>query len=55
MFSRTTHRGIDDVPRPILDRIMERDPSYLELPDDWNAGQVLSTWEAYARDVPPEV
>ena len=55
MFSRTTHRGIDDVPRPILDRIMERDPSYLELPDDWNAGQVLSTWEAYARDIPPEV
>jgi hypothetical protein len=55
LFSRTTHRGFDDVPPKILARIEHDCPDYLEFPTDWDMGPILSTWEAFARDVPREV
>jgi hypothetical protein len=54
LFSRTTRRGLDDIPRPLLRRIERDCPDYLELPTDWDMGPILSTWEAYARDTAPE-
>ena len=44
----------DDVPRKVFDYVAEHYPRYLEAPDDWDDGVPLGTWEAYARDVPPE-
>ena len=44
----------DDVPRVIYEHVARHHPEYLEAPDDWDDGHPLSTWEAYARDVPPE-
>jgi hypothetical protein len=54
LFSRKTFRGVDDVPPKILKRIERDAPDYLELPTDWDLGPILSTWEAFARDVPRE-
>ena len=54
LFSYKARRGLDDIPRPVLDRTLRDAPSYLELPTDWELGPILSSWEAYARDVPPE-
>ena len=54
LFSRTARRGLDDIPRPLLARIERDCPDYLELPTDWDLGPILSSWEAYARDTPPE-
>lgn len=54
LFSRKARRGLDDIPRPVLDRIVRDNPDFLELPTDWELGPILSSWEAYARDVPPE-
>ncbi len=55
MFSRSCRRGLDDVPAPMRRRLEERHPDYLEPPTDWDTGTILSTWEAFARDTPPEV
>ncbi len=55
LFSRTARRGLDDVPPPLLQRILRDCPSYLEAPTDWDLGPILSSWEAFARDVAPEV
>lgn len=55
LFSRKSKRGIDDIPRPVLDRIVRDIPDYLEAPTDWDLGPILSSWEAFARDVAPEV
>ena len=55
LFSRTARRGLDDVPRPVLDRILRDAPDHLEMPSDWELGPILSSWEAYAASVPPEV
>ncbi len=54
LFSRTARRGLADLPRPLLARIERDCPEYLELPTDWDLGPILSSWEAYARDTPPE-
>ena len=54
MFSRKTVRGLDDIPRPILEHTVRHHPEYLEAPTDWDDGGPISTWEAFARDVPPE-
>jgi hypothetical protein len=54
LFSRSVRRGLDDIPRPLLERIERDCPDYLELPADWEVGPILSSWEAYARDTPPE-
>ena len=45
----------DDVPREIFDYTARNHPDFLEAPDDWDDGAPIGTWEAYARDVPPEV
>ena len=55
MFSRSCRRGLDDVPRPLVERVLRDDASMLEPPTDWEVGPILSTWEAFARDTPPEV
>ena len=44
----------EDVPRKIYEHVARHHPDYLEAPDDWDDGHPLSTWEAYARDIPPE-
>ena len=54
LFSRTCRRGLDDIPRPLLRAIEERCPTYLEPPTDWSTGPILSTWEAFSRQVPSE-
>lgn len=54
LFSRTARRGLDDLPRPLLQAIETRCPDYLEPPTDWTTGPILSTWEAFSRQVPPE-
>ena len=54
LFSRTCRRGLDDIPRPLLRTIEQRCPDYLEPPPDWETGPILSTWEAFSRQVPPE-
>lgn len=54
LFSRTCRRGRDDIPPAVRRRIEEAAPDHLELPEDWDTGPILSSWEAYARDTPPE-
>jgi hypothetical protein len=54
LFSRSARRGLDDVPRALLDRIERDCPQFLEPPTDWETGPILSSWEAYARDTTPE-
>lgn len=54
LFSRTARRGHDDIPTGVRRRIEERHRDFLVPPDDWDTGPILSSWEAYARDVPPE-
>ena len=44
----------EDVPRRIYAHTEKHHPEYLEAPDDWDDGKPIGTWEAYARDVPPE-
>ncbi|MEH6549312.1 MAG: DUF1838 family protein [Pseudomonadales bacterium] len=45
----------EDVPRKILDYTEKHYPQYLEPCDDWDDGGPISTWEAYARDISPEI
>lgn len=55
LFSRTTHRGRDDLPPALRERIEAEAPDYLDYPEDWDENAVLSSWEAFARDIPREV
>ena len=43
-----------DVPRKVYDYVASHYPAFLEAPDDWDDGAPIGTWEAFARDVPPE-
>lgn len=54
LFSRTTHRGRDDVPPKLLARIERDCPDYLDHAEDWDEGPILSSWEAFARATPTE-
>ena len=54
MHSHKQGRGHEDIPRQLLDWAETNCPDYLEPCDDWDDGAPMSTWEAYARDVPPE-
>lgn len=45
----------EDVPPKVYDYIAKHYPTYLESPDDWDDGAPIGTWEAYARDIAPEV
>jgi hypothetical protein len=42
-------------PRPGAAAHRAPPPGVPGAPDDWDDGGPISTWEAYARDVPPEV
>jgi hypothetical protein len=44
----------DNVPKSIYDYVSQHHPDFLESPEDWDDGQPIGTWEAYARQVPPE-
>ena len=55
MHSHKGNRGFDDIPRVILDYSEKHHPQYLEPCNDWDDGFPIGTWEAYAREVPPEV
>ena len=44
----------EDIPSEVYEYIATHYPTYLEAPQDWDDGAPISTWEAYARDVPPE-
>lgn len=54
MFSRKVVRGLEDIPAPVLAHTEKHHPEFLQPPTDWDDGGPISTWEAYARDVPPE-
>lgn len=54
LFSYKARRGLDDIPRPVLERTLRDAPTYLDAPADWETGPILSSWEAYASAVPPE-
>jgi hypothetical protein len=44
-----------DYPTKLLNYIEKHYPDYFVPADDWDDGFPIGTWEAYARDVPPEV
>jgi hypothetical protein len=54
-FSRKCPRGLSDLPRVLRERVEREAPSFLEAPSDWDDGFPIGTWEAYARDIGPEV
>ena len=54
MHSYKLRSGLDDIPRPLLEHVDRFHPAYLEPAADWGDGQPIGTWEAYARDEPPE-
>ena len=54
MHSHKSNQGFDDIPREILDYAEQYHPQFLEPCTDWDDGFPIGTWEAYARDVPPE-
>ena len=55
MHSHKGNRGFEDIPRVILDYAERHHPQYLETCGDWEDGAPIGAWEAYAREVPPEV
>ena len=55
MHSRKSDDGFTDISKPVLEYAEAHYPSYLEPCTDWDDGFPIGTWEAYARDVPPEV
>ena len=54
MHSHKSNRGFDDIPADVLAYAEQHHPEYLEPCTDWDDGHPIGTWEAYARDVPPE-
>jgi uncharacterized protein DUF1838 len=54
MHSHKQGRGFEDIPPKLLHWAEKHCPGYLEPCTDWDDGAPLSTWEAYARDAPPE-
>lgn len=54
MHSHKTNIGFDEIPPKVLAYTEKNYPEFLEAPDDWDDGFPIGTWEAYARDVPPE-
>ena len=54
LHSRKTVNGLSDIPPKLLERTLKQVPDFLEPPTDWDMGPILSSWEAYKRDTPPE-
>lgn len=46
--------GLDNIPRPVRERLEKERPDMLEAPTDWEPGPIGSTWGYYASVVPPE-
>lgn len=46
--------GYGNIPPKLLDYVEKHYPDYLEPCDDWDDGQPMETWQAYAERVPPE-
>jgi hypothetical protein len=55
MHSIKTNRGFDDISPKVLAYAQKHHPQFLETCTDWDDGFPIGTWEAFARDVPPEV
>ena len=54
MNSHKSNQGLVDIPPKVLAYTEKHYPQFLEAPTDWDDGFPIGTWEAYARDVPPE-
>lgn len=54
MNSHKSNQGFADIPPKVLAYVEKHYPEYLQAVDDWEDGFPIGTWEAYARDVPPE-
>jgi hypothetical protein len=46
--------GLDNIPRPVRERLEKERPDMLAPPTDWEPGPIGSTWGYYASVVPPE-
>ena len=55
MHSHKSNSGYDDIPTKVLAYAEKHHPEYLEACTDWDDGFPIGTWEAYARDVTPEI
>lgn len=55
MHSHKSCAGFTDIPPKVLDYTEKHYPDYLVPSDDWDDGFPIGTWEAYAREVPPEI
>lgn len=55
MFSHKGLKGAGDIPPKVLSYIEKHAPEYLTVPDHWPNANPHGTWEAFAREVPPEV
>ena len=55
MHSHKSNAGFTDIPDKVLAYTERHYPEYLEPCTDWEDGAPIGTWEAYARDTPPEV
>ena len=54
MHSHKSCDGLTDIPVEVRAYVERHYPDYLEPCLDWDDGHPIGTWEAYARDVPPE-
>ena len=54
MNSHKTNQGYTDIPPKVLAYAERHHPQFLEPCSDWDDGFPIGTWEAYAREVPPE-
>lgn len=55
MHSHKQNSGYQDIPAKVLAYAEKYHPEYLEPCSDWDDGFPISTWEAYAQQVPAEV
>ncbi len=55
MHSIKTNSGFEDISPHVLAYTEKHHPQFLEPCTDWDDGVPIGTWEAYAREVPPEV
>ncbi|MGK0499450.1 MAG: hypothetical protein ACJAYG_001091 [Oceanicoccus sp.] len=55
MHSHKSNNGYVDIPSKVLAYTEQYYPEFLEPVEDWDDGFPMGTWEAYARDVKPEV
>ncbi|WP_159931205.1 DUF1838 family protein [Oceanicoccus sp. KOV_DT_Chl] len=54
MHSHKSDNGLSDIPPKVLAYTEQHYPEFLQPVTDWDDGFPIGTWEAYAREVPPE-